>query len=73
MPTLNPRINITLEPEIAKIIYQLAIKNKQAVSSMAKELILDALESREDIALANIAAIRDVAGKKTFSHKDAWK
>ena len=73
MPTDNPRINVTLEPELAKIIQGLAKINKQTISNIAKELILDALESREDIALAKIAKIRDTTNKKTISHKNAWK
>jgi predicted DNA-binding protein len=72
MPTTNPRINITLEQQIADIINELAIQESRAISSMAKELILEALEMREDISLAKIAKIRDTSGKKTINHKDAW-
>jgi hypothetical protein len=73
MPTDNPRINITLEPLIADIINELAILENRAASGMAKELILEALEMREDISLAKIAKIRDITNRKTISHKDAWE
>ncbi len=72
MPTQNPRINITLEPKLADIIHKLAKSKNIPVSAMAKDLILNAIETREDIALANIANLRDKLGKKTLSHKDVW-
>ena len=72
MPTQNPRINITLEPKLAEIIYKLAKNQNIPVAAMAKNLILNAIETREDIALANIANFRDKPNKPTISHKDVW-
>ncbi|OJX10986.1 MAG: hypothetical protein BGO77_01895 [Caedibacter sp. 37-49] len=73
MPTKNPRINITLEPATAAILASLSQKEHKSTSSLAKELILEAIERREDIILSAIAENRDSKGKKTIKHNDAWK
>jgi uncharacterized protein (DUF1778 family) len=73
MPTNNPRINITLEPEIANLISSLAEQEHKSVSSFAKELLLEALDRREDMVLSSIAENRDKENQPTISHSDAWK
>ena len=44
-----------------------------SVSSLTKELILEALERREDMALSAIAELRDKPKVKKVKHDDAWK
>lgn len=73
MPTANPRINITLEKTLASLLEQQAKLEHKSVASIAKELILEALERREDMALSAIAEIRDSKKAKRIKHKDAWK
>lgn len=73
MPTTNPRINITLEESAAKLLSNLAEQEHKSVSSLAKELIFEALERREDMALSRIANIRDYPKIKRIKHNDAWK
>jgi hypothetical protein len=73
MPTKNPRINITFEEITAGVLTGLARQEKKSVSLLAKELILEALENREDLALSEIAKIRDTKRVKTVKHADAWK
>jgi len=74
MPTKNPRLNITFSPETAAILADLAKEERSSVSNLAKELILEALERREDIALSTLAKLRDDGKpKKTIGHEDAWK
>jgi len=73
MPTINPRINITLEKTLALLLEQQAKIEHKSVASVAKELILEALERREDMALAAIAEIRDAKDAKRIKHKDVWK
>ncbi|EKD70302.1 MAG: hypothetical protein ACD_46C00575G0002 [uncultured bacterium] len=73
MPTANPRINITLEKTLASLLEQQAKLEHKSVASIAKELILEALERREDVALSAIAKIRDTKNAKRIKHKDAWK
>jgi len=73
MPTKNPRINITFETETAGLLATLAKHEHKSVSSLAKELILEALERREDMALSIIAETRDVVKAKRVKDKDVWK
>lgn len=73
MPTKNPRINITLEESMAGLLADLAEQEHKSVSSLAKDLVLEALERREDIALSVIAKIRDIPKAKRIRHTDAWK
>jgi hypothetical protein len=73
MPTKNPRINITFEEGVALLLAQMAAQNHKSVSSLAKELILEALERREDIDLSALAESRDYKGAKRITHEDAWK
>ncbi len=74
MPTLNPRVNITLEPRTAGILNSLAKHEHKSVSNLAKELILEALDRREDMVLSAIATARDTDNQKTIVHTDdVWK
>ena len=73
MPTKNPRINITFEESTAGLLTYLAHQEHKSVSGLAKELILDALERREDRFLSAIATSRDSAPSKKVKHEDVWK
>lgn len=73
MPTNNPRINITFDENTAKLIAVLAKHEHRSVSGIAKELILEALERREDMFLSTIAETRDTSSAKRVRHADAWK
>jgi hypothetical protein len=69
----NQRINITLEEPIAGCIFNLAKQENKSKSLVANDLILEALEYREDLSLSNLAKVRDIQKAKRISHKDAWK
>ena len=73
MPTKNPRINITFEEATASLLTSLAKNEHKSVSSLAKELILEALERREDMVLSSIAKLRDTQNIKRIKHDDAWE
>lgn len=73
MPTKNPRINVTVEKPIADLLSQLAEKENKSIASISKELILEALERREDRALSLFAKGRDMKDSKRIRHHDAWK
>lgn len=73
MPTKNPRINITFEEAIASFLTQLAYREHKSVSHLAKELIMEALERREDMILSALAEMRDTKKAKRIKHEDAWK
>ena len=72
MPTKNPRINITFEEHIAQLIAKLAKKQQKSVSGFAKELILEALERREDAALSAFSDEREIKESELVDHDDAW-
>ena len=55
MPTSNPRINIVCEEPLYYEISELAKSEGTSLSSIANDLIREALELREDRALAAIA------------------
>jgi len=73
MSTKNPRFNITFDAVEAKFLSQLALQENKSVSRLAKELILEALERREDVVLSAIADARDADSDEIVSHEDAWK
>jgi len=73
MPTKNPRINITLEESQAHLLSFIAKEEHKSLSNLAKELILEALERREDKFLSLLAEKRDNVKTKRVKHQDAWK
>lgn len=73
MPTKNPRLNITFEEGTVALLTQLAQQEQKSVSSLAKELILEALERREDMVLSAIGESRDTEHAKRVKHTDVWK
>ncbi len=66
-------INLTLQETTAAIVSKMAKKQKKSISALAKELILEALEKREDIALSDIANARDTKNAKRIAHDEVWK
>ena len=73
MATKNPRINVTFEENIVKLLAQLAKREHKSVAGLVKELTLTSLEMREDLYLSEIARELDKKGVKTYSHSEAWK
>ena len=73
MATKKARINITCEKETIHLLTELAKKQDRSTAGFAKELILEALEKREDIALSKLAQIRDIATATRIAHNSAWK
>ena len=73
MSAKNPRINVTFQESTAKLLALLAKKESKSMSKIARELILEALERREDLALSDIAKIRDTKKAKKVKHEEAWK
>ena len=62
MPTRNPRINVVLEEPLYATIERLAKRDKVSLSLKVRDLVIEALEVEEDIALSILAEERD----KTF-------
>lgn len=73
MATKNPRINVTFEESVVNVLSHLASHEHKSLSSIVRELALEALDLREDFYLSKIAKKIDQADAKTFSHEEAWK
>jgi hypothetical protein len=69
MPTKNPRINVVLERPLYNSVGRLAERDGVSLSLKVRDLVKEALEIEEDIALSQLAEIRE----KTFSRKKALK
>lgn len=74
MPTENPRVNIVVEPPLYGLMHDLALAEGVSLSALARDLIREALELREDVSLATLAEERDRTfdRKKSLSHKQVW-
>ena len=74
MPTKNPRINVVLEKPLYSALYDLAEEQGLSLSMLTRDLIKEALELREDRALADFAAERDedFDRDKALTHKEVW-
>jgi predicted DNA-binding protein len=73
MATNKPRVNITLNEEIAVVLKKIAAKEGKTVSGLSKDMILHSLELREDMALSKLAESLDDRTENLYSHQDAWK
>lgn len=74
MPTENPRVNVVIEPPLYGMMHDIAEAEGVSMSALARDLIREALELREDVALASLAEEREktFSRKKTLSHKQVW-
>lgn len=76
MASKNSKLNISFtqhEQNVLSVLTVLAKKEHKTKSRLAKELIAEALELREDLALSRFAEKRDTGKEKTIKHADAWK
>lgn len=74
MPTKNPRINVVLDKKLYKNVENIAKREGVSLSLKARDLIKEALEIEEDIALSVFAEKReDTFNKKeALKHDEAW-
>jgi len=70
MATLKPRINITVNNEIATILKKTAKQHNKSVSKVALELIEYAIEEQEDIYFSKIAETREQSNPKWVKDSD---
>jgi predicted DNA-binding protein len=74
MPTKNPRLNVILEKGLYSAVKDMAEHEGISKSMAVRDLVKEALELREDVALAGMAEERE----KTFnpdnalSHDEVW-
>ncbi len=74
MPTQNPRINIVLENFLYQNIRLLAKKDNVSLSAKVRDLLKEALEIQEDVALSRFAEEREKSwnDSKALTHDDVW-
>ena len=74
MPSKNPRINIVVEPPLYDLIEQRAERQGVSMSLVTRDLIKEALEMEEDIALSQLAEERETKFREetALSHDDVW-
>ena len=75
MPTKNPRVTIVVEPPLYSAMQDLATSEGVSMSTVARDLIREAIDLREDVALAALAdtRIKTFDKKKALTHKDVWE
>ena len=74
MATKNPRLNVVLEPALMKEVNHLAKAQGVSLSTMARDLIKESLETYEDGQWQKIAQKREAnfTPKKSLSHNEVW-
>lgn len=72
MPSKNPRVNMTFEPGLLAQLARLAKRESKSVAGLAKDLVIEALELREDRALSTLATTRDTDKARYRTHDEAW-
>ncbi len=75
MPTKNPRVNVVLERPLYDALGRLALREGTSLSTKARDLLRDALESHEDLGLAEIAEERERTFDRSaaLTHKAVWR
>jgi len=74
MPTQNPRINIVLDDCLYQNVQFLAKRENVSLSSKVRDLLKQALEIQEDIALSQFADKREDTWKEAngLMHDEVW-
>ncbi len=74
MPAQNPRINVVLDDYIYQKVRFLAEKDSVSLSAKVRDLLKEALEFQEDIALAAFADKREESWDDSaiLTHDDVW-
>lgn len=74
MPAKNPRINIVVERPLYAAIHDMAEDSGISMAMVVRDLIREALELKEDTALAVFAddRMKSFDRKKALSHDEVW-
>jgi len=74
MPAQNPRINVVLNNLLYQNVRLLAEKDNVSLSAKVRDLLKEALEIQEDIALSAFAEKREKSlnDSKALTHDDVW-
>jgi predicted DNA-binding ribbon-helix-helix protein len=75
MPAKNPRINVVLEKPLYRALHHLAEDSGISMSMLMRDLVKEALELREDMALVDLATERDNSfdRAKALGHEAVWE
>jgi hypothetical protein len=75
MPVKNPRINVVLEKPLYSTIERLASREGISLSLKVRDLVKEALEIEEDIALSVFAEKREktFTKSKALKHNEVWQ
>ncbi len=74
MPSQKPRINIVLDNFLYQNVRLLAERDNISLSAKVRDLLKEALEIQEDIALSGFAEEREKSwdDSKALTHDDVW-
>jgi len=75
VPAKNPRVNVVLERPLYDALGRLARREGASLSTKARDLLRDAIETHEDLGLAKIAEQRARTLNRTagLSHEAVWR
>ena len=75
MPAKNPRINVVVEKPLYNVVHELAKESGLSMSMVVRDLLKEALEAREDLALAAFAVDREETfdKAKSLTHDQVWE
>lgn len=75
MPAKNPRVNLVLERPLYDALSRLARREGTSLSTKARDLLRDALETYEDLGLARIAEERERTLDRSvaLTHDEVWR
>jgi plasmid stability protein len=75
MPVKNPRVNVLLDRASYDALGRLARHEGTSLSTKARDLLREALETHEDVAIGDIAAERERTPDRTKSltHDAVWR
>ncbi len=75
MPAKNPRVNVVLERPLYEALSRLARREGTSLSLKARDLLREALEAYEDLALDRIAEEREKSfdRSRALSHREVWR
>ena len=75
MPTKNARINVVVEKPLYTLIDEISKERGISKSMLVRDLVIEAIDLREDQALARFADERDKSfdKSKALAHKEVWK
>jgi hypothetical protein len=73
MTKKNTNVILTFDTPTVTLLNMLAKQEDKSVSNFAQDLILEALELREDMDLSLLAQIRDTKDEPLVGHDEAWK